>query len=793
MAPAAAAVTELPGSAAPHAPSGAVQMGTVQASQQVHLDIALNVRDKPALTSYLDGLTDRRSPYFHHFLAKGQFGPLFGPTLAQLQAVEAALTRMGLHPGTPTPDRLTIPVTATAAQVEHAFGITLTSYRLPGGRIAFANAQAPTVPASIAPIIQGVLGLNDLYQAQRADLAKLPRASHGRRLPARATATPATTATTAGPAATGPRPCSAATSAWPNTANVFAGYYGMSQLYGLGDLGAGQRIGVMEFEPNLPSDISAYESCYGISTPVNYIPVDGGTGSTGPGSGEAAMDIEIIAGLAPQATIDVYQAPNNLADMDNVLSQFVNNDTDSTMSISWGLCEAETPPSLMNTQANLADEATLQGQTILAASGDDGSTDCFNESSGDTSNALSINMPAGDPDVVSVGGTGFDSSGNEVVWNDSADDLGAGGGGLSAYWCMPDYQYQPAIPGIFDNETTTSTSCVDSTDAQGYVREAPDVSADADPNSGYVIYLDGSWQGGWGGTSASTPLMASIAALTSASPFCSAYHSGNAGVLPPALYSAVAADQSTIYSGSYPQVIRDITSGNDDYTVSGYTGGLYPATKGYDVASGLGAPIVNGQDSELNNSTYFPGYAALMCRAMATQLTSYGVTGVSPSSGAAQQAATVTVQGTGFLPIAGADLIDVYSGTSLVATESPSCTTTACTLSLPAEPAGTVLALRASVEDGAFTSATIADQYTYVASPPHVTSYTPVGPVRVLDTRDGTGGFSSPVGTGKFIALQVAGQHGVPASGVTAVVLNVTATGGTASSFVTAYPDGTTR
>ena len=784
-----AAMTKLPGSAAPRAPRGAVQTGTVQAGQQVQFDVALNVRDKPALTAYLNGLTNRKSPYYHQYLAKGQFGPLFGPTLAQLQAVETALTGMGLHPGTPTPDRLTIPVTATAAQVEHAFDTTLTSYRLPGGRMAFANAQAPTVPASVAPIIQGVLGLNDLYQVQPTDLAKLPRGSQARRVPTRATVTPATTATSPAPDATGPQPCTAASSTWPNTANVFADYYGMSQLYGLGDLGAGQRIGVMEFEPNLPSDISAFESCYGIKTPVNYLKVDGGSG-TGAGSGEAALDIETIAGFAPQATIDVYQAPDNLADMDDVLSAFLKSD-DKTMSISWGLCEDETPTSLLSAQANLADEATAQGQTILAASGDDGSTDCFNEETGDTNNALNNNAPAGDPFVVSVGGTSINSSGDEVVWNDSADDEGAGGGGLSAVWCMPDYQYQPTIPGIFANETTTSTSCVDSTDSQGYIREAPDVSANADPNSGYVIYLGGSWQGGFGGTSASTPLMASIAALTNASPFCSAYHSGTPGALPPALYSAVAADQSTIYSGSYPQVLRDITSGNNDYTESGYTGGLYSATKGYDLASGLGAPIVNGQNSELNSSTYFPGYTALMCRAAATQLTSYSVTGVSPSSGPANQAMTVTMQGTGFLPIAGADLIDVYSGTTLVETESPTCTTTACPVSLPSEPAGTVLDLRASVEDGAFTSAATTDQYTYVVPPPP-TLYTPVGPVRVLDTRNGTGGFSSPVGAGKSIALQITGQNGVPA-GATAVVLNLTATSGTATSYVTAYPDGQPR
>jgi hypothetical protein len=72
-------------------------------------------------------------------------------------------------------------------------------------------------------------------------------------------------------------------------------------------------------------------------------------------------------------------------------------------------------------------------------------------------------------------------------------------------------------------------------------------------------------------------------------------------------------------------------------------------------------------------------------------------------------------------------------------------------------------------------------------------AYNPVTPVRILDTRNGTGGYTAPVGPGKTISLQVTGVHGVPSTGVTAVVLNVTATGPTASSFVTVYADGQAR
>jgi subtilase family serine protease len=697
----AAAPMALRASAAPSAPADATRLGMVPVTQQVHVDVVLKVRAQAALNAYLDGLANRKSPYFHRFLAKGQFGPMFGPTLSQVAAVEAALKASGLSPGQVTADRLTIPVTASASAIEDAFGISLLRYRLPGGRVAYANSAAPKIAASVAPLVEGVLGLNDLYQAQ-SSLEKAKPASKVR---------PLGPDLSAKASAVGPKPCTDASNAWPNTINVFADYYGISQLYGLGDLGQGERIGVMEFEPDLPSDISAYEACYGISTPVNYITVDGGAG-TGDGSGEAALDIEILAGLAPDATIDVYQAPNTIsAGMHDIFSAFVTGDTDSVLSSSWGLCESAWGTADLNADEELAEEADAQGQTILAASGDSGSTACSNSDTPDAT--IDVNAPAVIPYIVSVGGTSLASGASEVVWNDSGTGAGAGGGGVSGYFCMPDYQYHPSIPGIFSPHDAASAACKNGVNTQGYLREAPDVSANADPYSGYLMYYDGSWQGGWGGTSASTPLWGAIAALTDASPFCSAYGSGNAGALPQALYATTASNESTIYSGAYPQIIRDITSGNNDYTPSGYTGGLYQATTGYNLASGLGAPIVGGLTSTGAASTYLPGYTAAICRQMATKLTTASVTGVTPATGPAGATANVTIAGTGFLPITGANRVAAYSGTTLLATLTPSCTTKACTITLPAEAAGTVN-LRVSVEDGAYTTETSADEYTYV-------------------------------------------------------------------------------
>jgi hypothetical protein len=714
----------LAASAAPRPPAAATRVGAMAAGQRVRLTVSLKVRDQAGLSALLAGLADRRSPYYHHYLAKGQFGPMFGPTLAQVAAVKAALRAAGLRPGPVSADRLRIPVTATAAQIQHAFGTTLVNYRLPSGRVAFANATAPKIDASVAPLVNGIAGLEDLYLPRPASLHRARPASRALGISRPGIARALTPTATAGATA-----CDAAQSVWPLTMNSWASYYGMAPLYDLGDLGQGQRIALLELEPNLPSDISAFESCYGISTPVNYIPVDGGLPAGSGPAGEAALDIEILAGLAPQATIDVYQAPDRVTDIDDIMGRFVGDDTDKTLSISWALCELQTPRLDLTDQANLAMEAAAQGQTILAAAGDVGSSGCGPIQP----DALTVDSPALAPFVVSVGGTTTANLGGDLeqVWNDRT--TGATGGGFSGDTCMPAYQYQPLIPGMFDGvSSATSSLCVTPATPQGFVREVPDVSADADPRSGYGIYHDGSWSGEWGGTSAATPLWAAIAALTNASPYCAAYASGNPGVLPMSLYAMTAANQADIYGGTQPRILRDIKMGNNDWPLASSHSGRYAAARGYDMASGLGAPVVSGIGPQGTPDNSFPGYAAAMCRQTATRSRSWHVTGVSPSSSPAGQPVTVTITGTGFMPVPDADEVRITSGTgsgtTVLATVPASCaSSTTCTATLPAEPAGTTVDVRVGVlKDGFSVGFPVDnDRLTYVQPAPHVSAVSP--------------------------------------------------------------------
>src|SRR6202035_913799 len=111
-----------------------------------------------------------------------------------------------------------------------------------------------------------------------------------------------------------------------------------------GDQGAGVTVAVYELEPNDPNDIAAYQSCYGTNASVSYFPVDGGAG-TGSGSGEAALDIEDVIGLAPKANIVVYQGPNSNSGAPgagpyDTYQKIITDNVAKVITTSWGQCEA---------------------------------------------------------------------------------------------------------------------------------------------------------------------------------------------------------------------------------------------------------------------------------------------------------------------------------------------------------------------------------------------------------------------------------------------------------------------
>ncbi|MGZ4349567.1 MAG: putative Ig domain-containing protein, partial [Solirubrobacteraceae bacterium] len=396
----------------------------------------------------------------------------------------------------------------------------------------------------------------------------------------------------------GPQPCGAASAAAPGqsayTADQIASAYGFSGLYGGGDSGAGITVAVYELESNDPSDIAAYQSCYGTHATVSYVPVDEGAG-TGPGSGEAALDIENVIGLAPNVNVLVYQGPNSNSGAPgsgpyDTFSAIVNQDRARVVTISWGQCEAALGAADAAAENALFEQATVQGQSIVAAAGDSGAEDCDTGGPVPQTQAA-VDDPSSQPFVTGVGGTSLHALGprpSETVWNSGGMVLsgmlqpGAGGGGISNLWPMSASQLSSAAALNVRTAQAGGAACGRS---GGFCREVPDVSADGDPASGYLIYWNGSgsvggeprgWQG-IGGTSGAAPLWAALLALTDGSRACAGTSVGYAN---PALYQAAGSE--------YAADFNDVLSGNNDFT--GTNSGQYAAGPGYDPASGLGTP-----------------------------------------------------------------------------------------------------------------------------------------------------------------------------------------------------------
>src|SRR5207248_5335274 len=181
-------------------------------------------------------------------------------------------------------------------------------------------------------------------------------------------------------------------------------------------------VGLSELEPYSPSDIAAYQSCYGTHAQVTNVQVDGGAGS-GPGVGEAALDIEQSIGLAPEANFVVYEAPNSSSwspgsgFYDN-WNAIVSQDRVRVISASWGQCEPLESASDAAAENTLFQEAAAQGQAIVSAAGDDGSKDCNSETVLPDPQ-LAVDDPSSQPFVTGVGGTTLTSRGPRPTEHDS--------------------------------------------------------------------------------------------------------------------------------------------------------------------------------------------------------------------------------------------------------------------------------------------------------------------------------------------------------------------------------------
>ena len=252
---------------APAVPDGARIVSAVPATTQLHVTVTLQSQDPAGLAAFATEVSTPGSPLYRDYITPAEFAQRFGATPQAVQAVDSSLESHGLVPGTVSANALSIPVTASAGSLSSAFATSFSRVALADGSSAIVNSQAPSLDSTIAPDVQGVLGLSTVSQEK-----PLLVQAHD--------ATALAPADRAHIATGGPQPCAPAADTGQQdggfTADQIAAAYGLSGLYqsgganGTPDEGAGQTVAILELESYDPSDIAAFEHCYTVNgQPVN--------------------------------------------------------------------------------------------------------------------------------------------------------------------------------------------------------------------------------------------------------------------------------------------------------------------------------------------------------------------------------------------------------------------------------------------------------------------------------------------------------------------------------------------
>ncbi len=515
-------------------------VGAASGQQKLDLSVGLQMRNKQELDVLLANLNNPHSPLYHHYLTPQQFANEFGPTAAQQQQVVSYLHNQGFAVTRVSSNGMLIDASADVAQVEAAFAVKINNYQI-GSRTFYANASAPTVPSAVSSLIVSIGGLDNsvkmrpLYHLKSTSVKKAARSKRAL-------------------AGLGP--------------TDLLGAYDGAALQQAGIKGNNQTVAVFELDGYQQSDITQYLQTYNLGNPsITNVLVDGFNGSAGAGAIEVELDIEVVAAMAPVASQIVYEGPNSTQGVNDTYNKIVTDNKAQITTISWGECETQSGAAELQTLDGIFKQGAAQGISMFAASGDSGAYDC-----NDTN--LAVDSPASDPYIIGVGGTNLQTSGgaygSESVWSNPTDTQrspkgAGGGGGISSTFAQPTWQVGPGVKNQYSNGN----------------REVPDVSADADPATGYAVYCTVSAAGcpstgsiTVGGTSAAAPMWAGSMAMINN--YLQSQNKPLAGFVSPKLYALANSQQQ--YAP-----FHDVTSGTNLY---------YPATAGYDEGSGIGTPDI---------------------------------------------------------------------------------------------------------------------------------------------------------------------------------------------------------
>lgn len=534
----------LAGSAMPNL-SRVARLGALSARTPMGIGVALRLRHHRRLETLVRQVSDPRSPRHGHFLSVAEFRSRFAPTALATGRVRAWLRSSGLRVTYVSPNGLLIQARGTAGAVQRAFHTRLDRYRQ--NHAFYANPAPVKVPKSVAGTVEAVIGLDNRYRISRSILK---RAANAR-----------------------PRDPS---SDFGYTPTDLQKIYNLTPLLNSGTTGSGETIGIVAYKI-LPADITTFEQEYALP---HYVPQQmqvkdprnhGQYGSDWTAVAEAELDTEISHGAAPGANIILYEDANE--QLDSIyysFAQMVSQNRVQVISSSVGGPESHWASfprvDLVSATHDVLLEAAAQGQTVMNASGDSGAFDAASDGRA-SQTELMVDYPCSDPEVTCVGGTSVRDTAtgdysSETVWADGSDPANpeGSGGGISQLFGRPPWQTGPG--------TDNSYSAADTG------RMIPDVSADADPQTGYAVFIVNVHLVGeddeFGGTSAAAPMWAGLAALLVQS------FGKRIGFFNPTLY-ALGAQSASLAVPPF----HDITTGNNLY---------YPATTGYDLATGWGTP-----------------------------------------------------------------------------------------------------------------------------------------------------------------------------------------------------------
>jgi subtilase family serine protease len=598
-----------------------------ETSAPVTVRVYLAGRDEAGLAAYATAVATPGNPAYRKYLTTEQEQLRFGPTTAQISAVEKWLTGSGLRVTAQTEHYLAVSGSATAA--DSAFAVRLGSFRTSAGTVAMAPQQPASVPEAVAGAVLTVTGLDTQALVMRPALPGPPDGYY-----------------TAGPCSAyyGQRRATGEPKAYGKHVPWAICGYKPAQLrdaYGLsGSLANGRGVTVAIVDayaaPTMPADADVYsaavgEPAFGQSQFQQILPPaydsESECGASG-WYGEETLDIEAVHAMAPGANVlYVGAADCTFGPLLDGLTTIVDNHLADIVSDSWTGEEENVTTPVTDAFDQVFEQGATEGIGFDFASGDCGynvpGTSC---GEAEDSSATEADFPPSSPWVTGVGGTtlAIGKSGKyqwETAWGDlvaarngkrwkpsppgsypAAYGFG-GGGGTSTIYQQPAYQAGVVPPSL-------STRLPDGQVAATAMREVPDVAMDADPATGFLygetVRLRGGKDGFQlsriGGTSLASPLFAGLEADA-------AQDSGNhsLGFINPALYSLAGTrayhdvTDDPLGAGVRIAVARNEYSDTDTgtgkilsylYTFAADGEGKVAlrAAKGYDAATGLGSP-----------------------------------------------------------------------------------------------------------------------------------------------------------------------------------------------------------